>query len=363
MTSSPKSILMAGGGTGGHLWPGIALAEALYQLDPRLVVYFLVPGRPVDKTIMAACRYPWCVNPMRPVPTSLQRLPSFCIQFVHGWAATLRMFRRCRPHLVVGLGGYGALSAGLLAKWRHIPFVLLESNTHAGKVVRWLSGHAAAVYANSQVSGVAAAKVKPLGIPIRADLAFRKQISGDNRTPLHVLVMGGSQGAACINRAMSEAAEFLQPWRDRLSVVHLCGQQQNEIATAYQRNNITATVMPFCTHMAQLYRQADVMVCRAGGSTLAEIQAIGLPALLIPFAQAAGGHQLQNARGMEQAGAAVVVSEDALRGATLAQLLGNFVDDRQRLAAMAEKASAMGRPNAAQDVASDILSVLECVKR
>jgi UDP-N-acetylglucosamine--N-acetylmuramyl-(pentapeptide) pyrophosphoryl-undecaprenol N-acetylglucosamine transferase len=356
--ASYLSILMAGGGTGGHLWPGISLAQAIQSLVPHARISFLVPGKPVDRAILATTSYSWYINPMRPMPAALTRLPRFIADFMRGWAATQRTLRICRPDILVGLGGYGALSAGFLAQSLRIPLVMLESNTFAGKVVRWFSTYATAVYSNTEVDGVNAVKIKKLGIPIRSDLPYDKVLAVDSASPLHILVMGGSQGANCINDAMCEAAACLQPWRENITIVHLCGKERDKIAAAYAQNHLTATVISFSPQMAGLYRDANLVIGRAGGTTLAEIQAIGLPAILIPLAQAAEGHQLLNARRMEKSGAAVVITEDALHGDELARRISLFVQNRQQLVVMASKAKSMGKPNAAYDIARDILSVL-----
>ena len=362
MIQSPVSLLIAGGGTGGHLLPGIALAKAIKTLRPEAKITFLVPGKPVDVAIMKTSGFTWYVNPMRSLPSSWLHLPEFLHLFLRGWAETLKVTRISQPDIVVGLGGYGSLSAGLLAILSGTPLVTIESNTVAGKVVRWLANRCAAVYSGGEVHNIATAKLRALGIPIRSELPLDK-VAGNRLST--VLVMGGSQGASCLNRVMCEAAPLLAKLDDSPAIVHLCGKAADEILAVYQKHNIVATVLPFANDMASLYRQADLVVSRAGGSTLAELTAIGLPAILVPFAQSAEQHQLQNALQMKAHGAALVIAESELTAERLVGTIVQLSNDRTRLQQLAIQAKKLGKPNAASAIAHDILSManLQCQQR
>lgn len=355
--SHPISLLMAGGGTGGHLWPGVALAEAILSLAPQAKIRFFVPGKPVDKAILQTTRFPWLTNPMRSLPRAWTMWPRFFGQFMRGWGRTLQVFRQDTPDMVVGLGGYGAWSACVFAHYKRIPFVLLESNRIAGKVIRSLAAWAEAIYSSGAVSHIDPAKLKILGIPVRPDLPFEKSYSVQSGQGVTVLVMGGSQGAKCINDTICAALPYLVSLDKRVRFIHLCGGQTETIEALYQSYRFDAKVFSFYPRMSELYREADFIICRAGGSTLAEIEAIGLPAILIPFAKAADAHQQANAQAYAAQGAACVIPEHNLSGQALAEIIERFVLKPSLLEQMAGAAKNMSRPHAAFDIAQDILTL------
>jgi UDP-N-acetylglucosamine--N-acetylmuramyl-(pentapeptide) pyrophosphoryl-undecaprenol N-acetylglucosamine transferase len=158
---------------------------------------------------------------------------------------------------------------------------------------------------------------------------------------------------------MAEATSRLSHLKSRIRLIHLCGNEASEMGNVYAKSGLEAQVFPFYPHMSELYRVSDLVIGRAGGSTLAEIQAVGIPAILIPFARAAEGHQLANALSMQKQNAALVVQEHELNGQVLAQAIEGFLDTPARLEAMALQAKAMGKPHAAHEIAYDILRLLE----
>lgn len=360
MKSDFLSILMAGGGTGGHLLPGVALAQAILEIAPDARIRFLVPGTAVDHAIMEKSGFSYHTNPMRSLPSNPMLWLSFAKSFLLGSQATMRAFRLSQPDIVVGLGGYGALSAGLLARERRIPFVMIEANRTAGKVVRWLSHGSLRIYCNGPVQGVQPEKLKMLGLPIRSGLPIGRNLLCADKQSFTILVMGGSQGAAPINQSMCQALPFLRPFQDRVRFIHLCGEKaKGEVARCYESQGFSARVLSFHPEMGELYLASDLVISRAGGSTLAEITAIGLPCILIPFAKAAGGHQEANALQLSEKGAARLVRESELSGETLANILVELLASPALLQEMAARAREMGHPDASHDIARDLLSLVE----
>ena len=351
------SLLFAGGGTGGHLWPGIALGNAFQDAAPDCKITFLVPGKPVDYKILAETKFCSYINPMRSLPSSPGQLENFFCNFYRGWQATLRVFRKCRPNLVIGLGGYGSLSAGILAQHHHIPLAMLESNFIAGKVVRWLSRRAKRIYTPGMVVGIAPDNIKPLGVPVRRELQNLQ--FAEKNGQITILVMGGSQGARCLNHAVCQSLPHLIAQRARLNFIHLCGEQPTSIAQHYRDYGFNARVLPFYPRIEELYRQSDLIICRAGGGTISEITTIGLPAVLVPLARAADGHQRVNAVALEKAGAAVMIPEKELTSIKLAHTINALLADRVRLQRMATVAKSLGRPKAAENIACDLLTLLQ----
>ena len=361
-TSHPISILMAGGGTGGHLWPGVALADALQVLEPEAKIFFFVPGRPVDISILQTKNYPFYINPMRPIPRRDKLLQFFC-KFSQGFRMTMSLFRHCLPDIVVGLGGYGAFSSGILAHLQDIPLVMIESNRVGGKVVRWLANFSEAVYSGGEIKGVRKEKIKLLGIPLRDSLLKNREIFKAKKEKLTVLIMGGSQGARCINEALMESLKHMQKIQNQICFIHLAGKGLAENADRlYKENGFEAEVYGFYPRMSELYKKSDVIICRAGGSTIAEISAIGLPSVLVPFARAAEDHQTANAICMQKNNASIVIKEKELNGQKIANLIENFVKNPKNLSEMAQRAKSLGKPEAAMDIARDILKIYKANK-
>ena len=357
MAHKKLSILMAGGGTGGHLMPGIALSDALHEISPDIRITFLVPGKPVDIQILSKTHFEFFVNPMRSVPSSWEERKLFVKNFLAGWFETIRVFRLCRPGIVVGLGGYGSLSAGWLASLYGRPLVMLESNQRAGKVVRWLSRKCHTIYAPGLVEGLSCSRIKAFGIPLRKGLPVNKKM-GFPKSQLTVLVMGGSQGARCVNQGMERALPSLEPMANRIKFIHLCGSDCEKMSEAYRKSRFNAEVFPFSHNMDELYEKSDLVIGRAGGSTISEITAVGLPSIMIPFERAAENHQVLNAQALEQAGAASIVRESELFGETLSHKIRELIDNQHLLEKMASAARSAGNPNASYEIAWDILGIL-----
>lgn len=350
-------ILMAGGGTGGHLWPGVVLAQTLQALYPPISATFFVPGRPVDWQILDTTSFTRYANAMMGFPTHILQIPKFTWRFVKGWYQTWRLFRHLQPKLVVGLGGYGAWSAGVLAHHYHIPLVLLESNCIAGKVVRWLSPYCISVYTSGLVTGIPANKIKPLGIPIRDNLPIEKPLGISPKTYLTILIMGGSQGAEALNTAISKTLPQLQDLSSKIQFIHLTGKNTTVMQAHYTQYGFQAQVYPFYSNMAELYLKTDLIICRAGGGTLAEITAMGLPSILVPLPSAAEQHQQANAIPLVQAGAAKLVAENQLTQ-QLAGIIRTLWENPNELACMANQSRLLGKPQAAKQIATELGKLL-----
>ncbi len=359
MTSSEKkfTFLVAGGGTGGHLIPGICLAKEIQKQSPRSQVYFQVPGKPVDLAVMKKNDFAWEINPMRSFPQSKKQYPEFSWRFLTSLIKTAKLFHRLKPDMVIGLGGYGSFSAGLLAKMRGVPLVLLESNAIPGKVVRKLSSWSEAVYTPHLVEQIARNKVVPLGVPIREEL---KPPQTSLPKPFTILIMGGSQGAGCINNLVSSTLPLLKDVCNDLRFLHITGEHDFlQMQKDYQKYEFTAHVFPFHHNIEELYKQSHFVICRAGGSTLAEITALGLPSIIIPFARSADGHQEANAQKLERRGAAIVLLEKELSPEKLANHISDLLKSPQKIDKMIVKAKSMGEPQAAFKIVRHIFNLLK----
>jgi UDP-N-acetylglucosamine--N-acetylmuramyl-(pentapeptide) pyrophosphoryl-undecaprenol N-acetylglucosamine transferase len=270
----------------------------------------------------------------------------------------VRVLRRFRPDLVVGVGGYAAGPTIAAARLLRRTIVLLEQNVLPGVTNRWLAPVADLVVASFDESrAVFRGRVEVLGNPVRP------AVVSAGRTALpdapSILVFGGSQGARAINRAVVGALPTLSKITG-LSIVHQTGQADfAETKQAYEAAGVAATVTPYVDDMGAAYARAALVVARAGATTVAELTACGRPAILIPYPHAAHGHQERNARAVEAAGAAVTVLERDLTGAALGSAIADLLADRPRLLRMAEASRALGRPDAGARIAAACLALVE----
>jgi UDP-N-acetylglucosamine--N-acetylmuramyl-(pentapeptide) pyrophosphoryl-undecaprenol N-acetylglucosamine transferase len=359
MSAGHLRIVIAGGGTGGHLFPGIAIAEAFVAADPENQIRFLGTDRAVETNILADTAFAHRVIPAdglkgRGLWRQLAALLKLPLALAHA-AWHLKTF--C-PDLIVAVGGYVSGPVALAGWLFGIPIVCQEQNRIMGITNRWVGKIARRVYLSFAPHHPVGspAKVRVTGNPVRRRLFYPSALP--KPAPFTVLVLGGSQGAQCINRAVEDAIAGLSP-TEGIGFLHQTGAfDAQRVTAAYCRHQIPATVAPFFTDMASAYACADLVVTRAGATTIAELTALGKPAIFIPFAMAADNHQVQNASSLAASGAAEMLLEADLNGKTLAERICFFRHHPQQLTAMADKAGAQGCPDAASAIVSDCYALL-----
>lgn len=266
--------------------------------------------------------------------------------------ASLGHLRRHRPATVIGVGGYASGPMVAAAALRRTPTLIHEQNLIPGTTNRWLAPHASQVAVTFEATRE---HLKGRGIvtgnPVRAEFAGVKP-RPRNRGTRHLLIFGGSQGAAAINRAMREALPGLAAIRDRLRILHQTGKDDGEaVRRAYGEAGFQAEVRPFIRDMWRAVEDADLVLARAGATTVAELTAAGRGSVLVPLPHAIHDHQTFNARTLEDSGASVLVPQRDLDGPSLAKLLAEILSDEERLATMASAARGLGRPDAASRIA------------
>ncbi len=331
-----RRVIISGGGTGGHLYPALAVGRRLREADPDLRLTFVGSRRAVEMSIMDAQGVDF-------VPLRIEGLKSRGLRSLRGLAllpfAFLRSFAllvRLRPRLVVGVGGYSSGPIVLLASWLRIPTLILEQNVRPGYTNRLLVRRAKkAVAAFEATLPALRGKGVWLGNPVREE--FYGMPAKAAEPALSVLVSGGSQGSRFLNRAMTAALPFFREKRDLFAIVHQTGKEDLEwVEKAYRDSGFAAaTVGPYFPDMAGRFRRADLVVSRAGATTCAELIASGRPSLLVPFAAASENHQELNARELEKAGGAEVHPEKDLTPDLLAARLLYYLGHRDALARMA----------------------------
>jgi UDP-N-acetylglucosamine--N-acetylmuramyl-(pentapeptide) pyrophosphoryl-undecaprenol N-acetylglucosamine transferase len=366
-----KTILLAGGGTGGHLYPGIAVAQALSRAHPDVQTVFLCTQRDIDRTILQPTGFDFIPQPIVPPVRTVGGL----LKFWKSWRDTKdlvkQILRDRHPGAILGLGGYAAGVAVKLAAARSIPAAILNPDVIPGRANQFLMRHVQAVccqfeQTREHVSHANHPKLRITGCPIRHDilnLPTREQAAarlGLNARLLTLVITGASQGAATVNEAVVETLGTvkLQGWQ----ILHLSGKDHAESVRAdYRERSIEAAVKDFTPAMADVWAVADLAVCRAGASTCAELTACSIPSILMPYPFHRDMHQRANARVLADAGAAVLVNDLKDRKANAAQLrpvLESLLYDADRRTAMSEAAGNLGKPDASDAVAGVLTQML-----
>lgn len=350
------TLLLAGGGTGGHVFPLIAVADALRVLAPHVEPVFVGTARGLETRIVPERGYRLELMEVLPLRgAGFSGLARGAIHAARSLPEAQRLIDRHQPRAVFSVGGYAAGPISLAARWCSIPLALLEPNAVIGLANRltapWVT-RAYTAFAEAE-SSFAPARVVRTGVPIRRGFS-PKEYKGPLE-PLRVLVLGGSQGAKALNEALPEA---LARVRVQVRIKHQCGERHlSAVRQSYScyRMDDRVDVVPFIDDMPEALAEADLVVSRSGASAVSEICAIGRPSLLVPYPFAAGDHQRMNALSLADAGAAVCLSAAAATPDRLASELRELLASPARLRAMALASKRLGKPHAAETIARDLL--------
>jgi len=344
--------IIAGGGTGGHVTPALALGEAIKSRGDA--VLFIGSARGLESKLVPDAGFELETLPSQQVMgrSLIGRLRG-ALSILYSVIPASRAIRRFKADAVISVGGYAAMPVALAARLTGRALFLVEPNAHPGRVNRLTARFARTVF----VGFDSARRLLPrrteticLGVPLRRVLLRTFDGQGEEArppsTPLRILVFGGSQGARQLNECVPDALMRLSP--NTIDVFHQTGEADREAVTRrYANAGIAAEVVAFERNMATRYRWADLAICRAGALTVAELALVGMPALLAPYPFAADDHQAANARALEDAGAARRLETRPLDVAALAQTIAEFVQTPTRLLPMREAARSLARPDAA----------------
>jgi len=368
--SDGKHIVIAGGGTGGHLFPGIAIAEAFIKRNPENRVIFISTGKPFEVSVLEEKIFPLKTITVEGIKgrgivnqiISVSKIPK-------GLLESMLILKAFRPHLVVGVGSYSAGPVVLGAWLIGIKIVLHEQNILPGITNRILSYLADRIYVSFKdtQANFDPKKICFTGNPVRNEiLCFameESEISGSVQGKLFtILVIGGSQGAHSINMAIVDALKFLKE-KDSFFFIHQTGAaDEEEVKDAYRKEGISSSVKSFFNNMGQQYGYADLIICRAGATTVAELTAIGKGALLIPYPFAADNHQALNAKTLSDAGAAEIIFQKDLNGRLLARKIEHYASNHRALNNMALMAKKLGRPDAAKAIVDDCYRLMKGIR-
>ena len=355
-----KTLLMMAGGTGGHIFPALAVAEKLR--DAKINVIWLGSRTGLESRIVPAAGFQSDWLDIRGVRNRgwlrLLQLPFVLTRAM--WQAH-QIIRRRTPMALLGMGGFASGPGGLVAVLTRLPLLIHESNARPGltnRVLAPLARYVMCGFPNTVGLGKGADWT---GNPLRADLLNIPPPSTryrDREGALRLLVVGGSQGARALNQVVPEAIALL-PEDKRPIVVHQSGSAElNVVRTTYHRLGVAAQVTGFIDDMRSAYSVADLVICRAGAMTVSEVCAVGIAALLVPYPHAAGDHQSANAAYLVKNDAALAVSQAVLSPLVLSEMFLKFDQNRDQLQVMAARARALFQPNATDRVARQCLEVL-----
>ncbi|MCF8060889.1 MAG: undecaprenyldiphospho-muramoylpentapeptide beta-N-acetylglucosaminyltransferase [Deltaproteobacteria bacterium] len=355
-------MVIAGGGTGGHLFPGLATARELTRRHPEADILFVTGERRMETRILERSGY-------GQVSIRVQPLKG------RGWAGGLaavlalpgsmvharRILKRFVPRAVLGVGGYSSGPVCLAARTLGIPTAIHEQNSFPGLTNRLLCRIVDRVFISFEESRTRfpAGRVVLTGNPVREEILRIEPRRIDPERPLSVLVVGGSQGARAVNTAVADALVLMKARGAAVRVVHQTGDADyDRVLGLYTDRGLRGVVKPFIEEMAEAYAQADLVVGRAGASTVTELAALGKPSILIPFPHAANNHQVTNARALADAGGSVLLLQADLDGSTLADLLTRYAMDREPLRRMSVRAREKARPEAARTIVNQIEALM-----
>ncbi len=343
--------ILAGGGTGGHVIPALAIAQELrdrYRAD----VLFIGTARGIENRLVPAAGFALrlvSVGALKKVSLATRLKTVFALpRAIFDAAAILREFR---PEVMIGVGGYASGPAMLAAALSSVPTVAFEPNYVPGLANRLVATMVSAAAVQFPDTCRFFRNCRVTGVPVRR--AFFEIPPRPAGAPPTLLVFGGSQGARALNRATLDSISVLREQIPQLRVLHQTGERDyDEARAAYLTADAAAEVYPFIDDMPQAFARADLVVCRSGASTVAEIAAAGKPAIFVPFPHAADDHQRRNAEALVRAGAALMIPESELTSARLVEAVTSLVRDCRQLARMGQAARALAHPDAAREIAA-----------
>lgn len=351
-------MIIAGGGTGGHIFPGLAIGNEIVDRYKGSEILFITGVKKIETDIIERSGFKqesiniegfkgrgW-MGGMK----SVSRVPL-------GLYNSAKLIRRVSPNIVLGVGGYSSGPACLAAKLLGVPTAVHEQNSYPGLTNRILCRFVDRVLISFEESReyFSRGSIYLTGNPVRRELLEAAKDYDKPKESFTVLVMGGSQGARAINEAFIKALEILTIRGKEPMVIHQTGEQDiKHVLNEYSRKGLKGEVFSFIEDMITTYNKADIVVNRAGATTVSELAALGKPSILIPYPYAANRHQDTNAQILASAGGAEVISEDDLSGEGLAELLMKFMDDREALLNMGRQAKKVGRPEAVKVIADEI---------
>lgn len=359
-----RRVIISGGGTAGHIYPALAVGRTLKERDPALLLTYVGTSRELEKNIMKRHRVDFI--PLKIEGLKRRGLKTLRALFLlpFSFIKSLAVLRRVKPDLVIGVGGYSSGPIVLLAAWMKIPTLILEQNSCPGLTNRLLRRWVEKAAVSFEVSlPLFKGKAVFTGNPVREE--FYRLTPKPRNLKLAILIFGGSQGSHFLNTAATAALPLLKEQKEKLRIFHQTGEKDIEwVKESYRESGFQdVTVSPYFTDMARCFEQADLIISRAGATTIAELIAARKASLLVPFSQAADNHQMFNAREVEKIGGAEILLEDEFSPETLAGKIGFFLEQREKISEMEKNLGRMKTENVAGKIADICFELMEKRKR
>ncbi len=354
-------VIIVAGGTGGHLFPGLTVARKLKEKEKDSEVIFVGRKSEWERDIVVREGFEFIsIAAGGWLGKSLVRKLCSTGKAITGFLQSFFILKRLRPRVVMGMGGYISGPFVLVAWLFRFPTIIHEQNSVPGFTNRILSRFANEIAVSFPGSSrfFPPKKVRVTGNPVREEIWKIRSLKQEGKSKRTLLIMGGSQGAHKLNLALIEVIDFLKDKMNSWQIIHLSGREDYELMVrTYKRAGMKAMVYPFLHRMEEAYQEADLVIARAGATSVAEIIACGLPAIFIPYPLATEHHQEENARWLEKAGAAITIREKELSGKKFAETILNLIADGERLSRMAENSKSLGHPGAAEAIVARVIAL------
>lgn len=357
-------VIIAGGGTGGHIFPGVAIAREFQRRDAQNEVIFIGTAQGLETKIVPREGFPLELIRVAALKSvSMARRIKSLLMLPNSFLEVRRLLKRINPDVVIGVGGYSSGPVLLLAALSGYPTMVIEPNALPGFTNRVLARFIDRAAVTFEVSKpYFNGKAEITGNPVRPEFL---NVAKKQRTErCHILIFGGSQGAHAINVAMVEALSHLAAYKDRLSITHQTGEKDlAEVRAGYEQAGWQADVRPFIDKIVDEFTRADLIICRAGATTVAELTAAGKAAVMVPFPLAADDHQRKNAEALQSAGAGRMIVQQELSGERLAREIEALIGDPARIDAMEAASRKLARTDAAPRAVDLAISIMEEKRR
>lgn len=360
-------IVIAGGGTGGHLFPGLATAGEIRDRHPDAEILFITGKRRMDSRILDHTGYAQASISVEGLKgKGLRKGLISSLALPRSFFQARRILKGFSPDVVFGVGGYSSGPVCAAARLLGVPTAIHEQNSYPGLTNRILCRFVNRVFISFEQSRskFPGGKLVLTGNPVREEILRAARRGGRSSGRLRLLAVGGSQGAVAINSAVAGALDLMKMQGRSFSIIHQTGEfDYKRVLRLYTEWGLEGVVTAFIDDMAEAYSRADLVIGRAGASTVSELAALGKPSILVPFPFAANDHQLTNARMLSDSGGAVLLLQEDLSGRSLGQCIAGLDDDREALKRMGEQAKKQGRPLAAKEIADGLEKLIALKKQ
>ncbi len=360
----PKEVrgIIAGGGTGGHLFPGLAIAKEICRRFEKAEILFVTGRRKMELDILNGTGFLQSSIDVEGLKgrgwrKGLRTLIKLPLSFFQSFS----IIKSFSPDMVIGVGGYSAGPVCMVARLMGVPSAIHEQNSYPGLTNRLLCRVVDRVFISFEESRVhfSGGTLLLTGNPIREEFLTGEKIGAADNKTFTILILGGSQGARAINRAIVATLTVLKERSRVPRVIHQTGETDyREVVEAYGRAGVTGEILPFIEDMDRAYRLADLVISRAGATTVSELAALGKPSILVPYPHAANRHQEANAQMLVRAGGAEMMLQNTLSGERLAAVVMRYMDDRSVLKKMGQKALKLGRGDAARVIVDQLKEMI-----